>query len=53
MLKRFWSEECGADATEYGLLAALLGVAIIGGMQALGGSIDTMFNNLAGTISGS
>ncbi len=52
MFKRFWSDEQGADATEYALLAALIAVAIIGGAQALGGSIDGLFNSIAGTISG-
>lgn len=51
MLKRFWSEERGADATEYALLAALIAVAIVGGAQAMGGSLDNAFNSVAGSVS--
>jgi pilus assembly protein Flp/PilA len=50
MFKRFWMDDSGADATEYALLAALIAVAIIGGAQALGLSIDAVFTSLSGTI---
>ena len=37
----------GATAIEYGLIAALIAVAAIVGMQALGDSLDTTFNNVS------
>lgn len=44
MIKRFLISEDGATAIEYGLIAALIGVAIIGGVQAVGGSLDGTFD---------
>jgi pilus assembly protein Flp/PilA len=37
--------ERGASAVEYGLLVALIALAIIGGAIALGTSLDTMFDD--------
>ena len=42
----------GATAVEYGLMVALIAVVIIGAVQALGGNISTMFQNVANTIGG-
>jgi pilus assembly protein Flp/PilA len=36
MFARFLKDESGATAIEYGLIAALIAVAIIGGVTALG-----------------
>lgn len=43
------SEE-GATAIEYGLLAALIAVAAIGGISALGGGADGMWTKIGGKI---
>lgn len=40
----------GATAVEYGLIVALIAVAIIGAVTLLGGSIDTMFRSAATAI---
>jgi pilus assembly protein Flp/PilA len=45
--KTFWADEEGATAIEYGLLASLIALAIVGGATALGGQLDTLFNGLA------
>ncbi|GJD47988.1 hypothetical protein OPKNFCMD_0701 [Methylobacterium crusticola] len=50
ILKRFVSDESGATAIEYGLLASLIAVAIIGAATTLGSNIGTKFNNIAGNI---
>lgn len=53
MIKRFFKDESGAPATEYGLLVALIALAIVAGAIVLGGSLNTMFNNIGsylGTI---
>lgn len=44
---RFLKDESGATAIEYGLIAALISVALITGATALGGALDTTFGNLA------
>ena len=43
---RFAKDESGATAIEYGLIAALISVAIVAGASALGGSIDGLFASL-------
>ena len=43
MFARFLKDESGATAIEYGLIAALIAVAIIGGVTALGGSVNDTF----------
>ncbi|MCC7283823.1 MAG: Flp family type IVb pilin [Acetobacteraceae bacterium] len=40
----------GVTALEYGLIAALIAVAIIGGVTSLGGQLNTAFNNIATAI---
>lgn len=43
----------GATAIEYGLIAALIAVAAIGAMSALGGQITTTFNNVTANMKAS
>jgi pilus assembly protein Flp/PilA len=50
LIKRFLREEEGADATEYGLLAALIAVALIVGARTLGTKINDVFNNIQGNM---
>ena len=45
MLKQFWNDESGATAIEYGLIAALISIAIIGGARTLGTNIGATFTN--------
>ncbi|MCC2613285.1 Flp family type IVb pilin [Neorhizobium petrolearium] len=41
---RFLKDESGATAIEYGLIAALISVALIAGATSLGDQLDTTFN---------
>ena len=50
MLKRFLKNEDGATAIEYGLIAALIGVAIILAVQAVGTSLQGTFNSVAAAL---
>ncbi|RZJ03980.1 MAG: Flp family type IVb pilin [Brevundimonas sp.] len=43
-VSNFMSDESGATAIEYGLIAALIAVVIIGAVTALGTTIKTKFN---------
>ncbi len=43
-------DESGTTAIEYGLLAGLVGVAIIGALVLLGGSLDGLFTTVADDI---
>jgi len=50
-LKAFMTNEDGATAIEYGLIAALVSVAAIGALTAMGGSLSTMFNTVSSALS--
>ena len=52
LLTRFSKDESGATAIEYGLIATLIGVAIIAGATALGSALDGLFSGLGGVMSG-
>lgn len=43
---RFAQDESGATAIEYGLIAALISVVIIGAVSTLGGSLKTVFETI-------
>lgn len=45
MIRAFLADETGATAIEYGLIAALIAVAIIGSFVAMGNSLISLFNN--------
>jgi pilus assembly protein Flp/PilA len=45
--RQFWADEEGATAIEYGLLAALIAVAIIAGATLLGGNLNALFTRIA------
>ena len=46
-LRRLGSDDAGATAIEYGLIAALIAVAIIGAATTVGGNLATLFGNIA------
>jgi pilus assembly protein Flp/PilA len=46
LAKSFWTEEEGVTAIEYGLIAALVAVAIVVGAGILGTSLDGLFTRL-------
>ena len=48
----FVKDEEGATAIEYGLIAALVSVAAIGALTAMGSSLSTMFNTVSSALSG-
>ena len=51
-ISKFMSDESGATAIEYGLIAALMAVIIIAGISAIGGQLTTKFNSIATAIGG-
>ncbi len=51
-LVMFLNDEDGATAIEYGLIAALVSVAAIGALTAMGNSLSTMFNTVSSALSG-
>ncbi len=43
-------EDSGATSIEYGLIAALVSVAAIGALTAMGGSLNTMFQSVSNAL---
>jgi pilus assembly protein Flp/PilA len=48
----FIRDENGATAIEYGLIAALIAVVIIGALTLLGTNLSATFNTVAGAVGG-
>jgi len=45
-IRRFAQDESGVTAIEYGLIAALISLGIIGGVTTIGGKLTTAFVNI-------
>ncbi len=52
MMTKFFNDEQGATAIEYGLIAALIAVFLITALGVLGGSLGSKFSEIATTVSG-
>jgi pilus assembly protein Flp/PilA len=52
IISRFVRDESGATAIEYGLIAALIAVVIIGAAQALGVQLSNTFNAVTAGLAG-
>jgi pilus assembly protein Flp/PilA len=50
LISRFFRDESGATAIEYGLIAALIAVVIITGVTAVGTNLSTTFTTLSGKL---
>lgn len=50
MFKRFASDESGATAIEYGMIAALIAVVIIGTLKVIGTSLNAKFAVISGQL---
>ena len=49
-VKSLRSSESGATAIEYGLIAALIAVVVIGAITAIGTSLNSKFNSVANNL---
>jgi pilus assembly protein Flp/PilA len=50
LFARFLKNEDGATAIEYGLIAALIGVAIIGAVTTVGTELGTTFTSISAKL---
>jgi pilus assembly protein Flp/PilA len=50
LFRRFIADQAGVTAIEYGLIAGLIAVVIIGAVTALGTTISTKFNTIASAL---
>jgi pilus assembly protein Flp/PilA len=49
-LNKIRKDESGATAIEYGLIAALIAVVLIGSLGALGNNMGSRFNQIATSV---
>ena len=50
LVTRFIKDESGATAIEYGLIAALISVALIAGAKAIGEGLDQKFGAVSAEV---
>ncbi|XDV57318.1 Flp family type IVb pilin [Bradyrhizobium sp. LLZ17] len=50
MVSKFWSDESGATAIEYGLIAAGIALAIITVVNGLGTSLNDKFGSISSSL---
>lgn len=50
LFSRFVRDESGATAIEYGLIAALIAVVIIGTLQAVGSNLTATFAKVSASL---
>ncbi|QPB19287.1 Flp family type IVb pilin [Rhizobium sp. 007] len=50
ILKAFLADVRGATAVEYGLLAALISAALVGGLTTFGNSLQNTFNTVSNNL---
>ncbi len=50
MIKNFIRDESGATAIEYGLMASLIALLIIGAVTAIGGKLEDVFQAINGGL---
>ncbi|QOZ56208.1 Flp family type IVb pilin [Bradyrhizobium sp. CCBAU 53338] len=49
-LKNFWTDESGATAIEYGLIAAGIALAVITVVNGLGSKLNTKFGSISSSL---
>ena len=52
LVKRYLRDEAGATAIEYGLIAALISVGILGGLSAAGSTVKELFQRVVNAVTG-
>jgi pilus assembly protein Flp/PilA len=49
-MKKFLSDETGATAIEYALIAAAMGLALITSLPILKGGVDSLYNRISNSL---
>lgn len=50
LIAKFFADDSGATAIEYGLIAALISVAIITAVTSVGSHLNSTFNSVASAL---
>jgi pilus assembly protein Flp/PilA len=53
ILRRLRTDQKGATAIEYGLIAALIVIAMMGGLRAMGGGAGGLWSNISNAVQSS
>ena len=53
ILRRLRTDQKGATAIEYGLIAALIVIAMMGGLRAMGGGAGGLWSNISQAVQNS
>jgi len=53
LMNKLWKDREGATAIEYGLIAALIAVVIIGAVSLVGTDIENTFNSVGNNLDSS
>lgn len=48
--RAYWQDESGATAIEYGLIAAVIGISIIGGASSIGKNTNSLWNGVVTAV---
>lgn len=51
-IQKFWNDEDGATAIEYGLIAGLIAVLLVGVLTTLGGGLEATFQSIVEALPG-
>ena len=49
-MRKFWNDKQGVTALEYGIIAGVLGLALIGIFTTFGGTLRTLFTHIGNSI---
>ena len=49
-LKRFWRDDAGTTAIEYGLIAFGISIVIVAAVNAIGTDVKNMYTNVSGNL---
>jgi len=50
LLRRLWTEDRGQDIAEYAVMLAVILLLVVGTVQLIGSSSNTVFSNVASAI---
>jgi pilus assembly protein Flp/PilA len=49
-MRKFLTDDTGATAIEYALIAAAMGLALLTGLPVLKGGVDSLYNRIANSL---
>ncbi|WP_162654790.1 Flp family type IVb pilin [Lentilitoribacter sp. Alg239-R112] len=50
LVRKFWSNNSGATAIEYGLIGALVSISVIAGASQMGNTLDDLYQDNTNSV---